>query len=56
MRIIAGQFRSRILKPLKGQSLRPTSDYLRETLFNVLGPDVDGAGRREFALDVSLFL
>jgi len=29
--------RSRILKSLKGQALRPTSDYLRETLFNVLG-------------------
>ncbi len=43
MRIIAGQFRSRILKSLKGQALRPTSDYLRETLFNVLGPAVDGA-------------
>src|SRR5215471_2338384 len=43
MRIIAGKFRSRILKSLKGQSLRPTSDYLRETLFNVLGPAVDGA-------------
>lgn len=43
MRVIAGQFRSRILKSLKGQALRPTSDYLRETLFNVLGPDVDGA-------------
>ena len=43
MRIIAGQFRSRILKSLKGQSLRPTSDYLRETLFNVLGPAVAGA-------------
>lgn len=40
MRIIAGTFRSRILKSLKGQSLRPTSDWLRETLFNVLGPAV----------------
>ena len=40
MRIIAGTYRSRILKSLKGQALRPTSDYLRETLFNVLGPAV----------------
>jgi len=40
MRIIAGTFRSRILKSLKGQALRPTSDWLRETLFNVLGPAV----------------
>jgi len=37
MRIIAGKFRSRQLKGLKRMSLRPTSDNLRETLFNVLG-------------------
>jgi|SRR5579883_241358 16S rRNA (guanine(966)-N(2))-methyltransferase RsmD len=37
MRIIAGKYRSRQLKRLKGLSLRPTSDRLRETLFNVLG-------------------
>src|SRR5579871_495663 len=43
MRIIAGQYRSRLLKSLKGLDLRPTSDYLRETLFNVLGPDVAGS-------------
>src|ERR1700731_1846122 len=43
MRIIAGTYRSRILKSLKGLALRPTSDRLRETLFNVLGPAVDGA-------------
>lgn len=40
MRIIAGKYRSRILKSLKGLALRPTSDRLRETLFNVLGPSV----------------
>jgi len=43
MRVIAGTYRSRILKSLKGQTLRPTSDRLRETLFNVLGPDVAGS-------------
>jgi 16S rRNA (guanine966-N2)-methyltransferase len=43
MRIIAGTYRSRILKRLKGPALRPTSDRLRETLFNVLGPDVAGS-------------
>ena len=37
MRIIAGTFRRRQLKSLKGIALRPTSDKLRETLFNVLG-------------------
>jgi 16S rRNA (guanine966-N2)-methyltransferase len=43
MRVIAGQYRSRILKSLKGLALRPTSDKLRETLFNVLGPEVVGS-------------
>jgi 16S rRNA G966 N2-methylase RsmD len=33
MRVIAGTYRSRILKSLKGLALRPTSDRLRETLF-----------------------
>jgi 16S rRNA (guanine966-N2)-methyltransferase len=43
MRIIAGSYRSRILKSLKGLALRPTSDRLRETLFNVLGESVAGS-------------
>ena len=42
MRIIAGKFRSRTLRSLKGQALRPTSDRLRETLFNILGTAVHG--------------
>lgn len=40
MRVIAGIYRSRILKSLKGSALRPTSDRLRETLFNILGHDL----------------
>jgi 16S rRNA (guanine966-N2)-methyltransferase len=43
MRIIAGEFRSRRLKTLPGMALRPTSDRLRETLFNVLSDAVRGA-------------
>lgn len=43
MRVIAGKYRSRILKSLRGTALRPTSDRLRETLFNVLGPNVSGS-------------
>jgi 16S rRNA (guanine966-N2)-methyltransferase len=43
MRVIAGTFRSRQLKSLKGMALRPTSDRLRETLFNVLGEKVAGS-------------
>jgi 16S rRNA (guanine(966)-N(2))-methyltransferase RsmD len=36
MRVIAGKFRSRPLQSLRGTDIRPTSDRLRETLFNVL--------------------
>jgi 16S rRNA (guanine966-N2)-methyltransferase len=43
MRVIAGTYRSRILKSLKGLALRPTSDRLRETLFNVLGAGISGS-------------
>lgn len=43
MRVIAGKYRSRTLRSLKGQMLRPTSDRLRETLFNILGPTLGGA-------------
>jgi len=43
MRIIAGTFRSRGLAAPPGMSTRPTSDRLRETLFNVLAPRIEGA-------------
>lgn len=36
MRVIAGKYRSRALRSLPGMEIRPTSDRLRETLFNVL--------------------
>jgi 16S rRNA (guanine966-N2)-methyltransferase len=42
MRIIAGTFRSRQLKSLKSLALRPTSDRLRESLFNVLAERIPG--------------
>jgi 16S rRNA (guanine966-N2)-methyltransferase len=43
MRVIAGTYRSRQLKSLDTPQLRPTSDRLRETLFNVLSPKITGA-------------
>lgn len=43
MRIIAGTYRSRPLQAPAGLSTRPTSDRLRETLFNVLAPRMGGA-------------
>jgi 16S rRNA (guanine966-N2)-methyltransferase len=43
MRVIAGIYRSRHLQALRGTALRPSSDRLRETLFNVLGATVEGS-------------
>jgi 16S rRNA (guanine(966)-N(2))-methyltransferase RsmD len=43
VRIIAGEFRGRRLVGPGKAPLRPTSDSLRETLFNMLGPTLDGA-------------
>lgn len=43
MRIIAGSFKGRRIEAPDWEGLRPTSDKLRETLFNVLAPRIDGA-------------
>src|SRR5258706_11365455 len=43
MRIIAGKFRGRKLKSPPSLQTRPTSDRLRETLFNILAPRIAGA-------------
>ena len=43
MRVIAGRFKGRRLKAPTWEGLRPTSDKLRETLFNILTPRIDGA-------------
>jgi 16S rRNA (guanine966-N2)-methyltransferase len=42
MRVIAGSFRSRQLIAPRGTGTRPTSDRLRETVFNILAPRVAG--------------
>jgi 16S rRNA (guanine966-N2)-methyltransferase len=47
MRIIAGRYKGRRLLTPAWEGLRPTSDRLRETLFNILAGDVSGA----FVLD-----
>jgi 16S rRNA (guanine(966)-N(2))-methyltransferase RsmD len=43
MRIITGHYRGRILKSPPSMQIRPTSDRMRESLFNVLAPRVEGA-------------
>ena len=41
MRVIAGKYRRRQLRSLRGMGVRPTTDRLRETLFDVLAPEVE---------------
>ena len=43
MRVIGGKYRSRRLTAPPGMHTRPTSDRLRETLFNVVAPGMDGS-------------
>ena len=41
MRIISGKYRGRVLKSPPNEKTRPTSDRLRETLFNILLPRIE---------------
>lgn len=43
LRIVAGKWRSRLLPVADVDGLRPTSERIRETLFNWLSPVIDGA-------------
>ncbi|HEY6189445.1 MAG TPA: RsmD family RNA methyltransferase, partial [Pyrinomonadaceae bacterium] len=43
MRVIAGIYRGRNLRSPPSMQVRPTSDRLRETLFNVLAPRIQDA-------------
>jgi 16S rRNA (guanine966-N2)-methyltransferase len=43
MRIIAGAFRGRRLRPPPERRVRPTADRVREAWFSILGPAVTGA-------------
>lgn len=43
MRVIAGTLRGKRLYGIRGLAIRPTSDRLRETMFNILGSRVRGA-------------
>jgi 16S rRNA (guanine966-N2)-methyltransferase len=52
MRVIAGKYRSRPLNSLRGTDVRPTSDRLRETLFNVLCAGNPGALEGRVWLDL----
>ena len=43
MRIIGGKFRSRVLATFEGESVRPTADRVKESLFNILALRFHGA-------------
>ncbi|MEN8005535.1 MAG: 16S rRNA (guanine(966)-N(2))-methyltransferase RsmD [Candidatus Krumholzibacteriota bacterium] len=43
MRVIAGSWKGRRLKSPSGEAVRPTTDRVKEALFNILGPDVEGS-------------
>jgi 16S rRNA (guanine966-N2)-methyltransferase len=43
MRIIAGEFRGRALKPPADRRVRPTADRVREAWFSILAPEIPGA-------------
>ena len=43
MRVIGGVYRGRRLRSVGGLAVRPTSDRLRETLFNILAPKIHGS-------------
>lgn len=42
MRVIAGEFRSRLLKSPPEEVTRPTPDRLKESLFSILMPEIEG--------------
>lgn len=42
MRITGGKSRGRHLSSLKGRGVRPTSDKVREAIFNLIGQDITG--------------
>ena len=43
MRVIGGEYRGRNLRTPKGLAVRPTSDRMRETLFNIVAPVIEGS-------------
>lgn len=42
MRIVAGTYRSRVIKAVDGTNTRPTSDKIKEAIFSRIGPYFDG--------------
>ena len=49
MRVVAGEYGGRRLKAVPGMKTRPTTDKVKEAMFNIIGPYLDGA---KFLLDL----
>lgn len=42
MRVVSGEYKGRPLKAVPGNSTRPTTDKVKESIFNMIGPYYDG--------------
>lgn len=42
MRVVAGEYRGRKLSAVPGMATRPTTDKVKEAVFNIIGPYFDG--------------
>ena len=42
MRVVAGEFGGRRLKAVPGMKTRPTTDKVKESMFNIIGPYLNG--------------
>lgn len=42
MRVVAGSLKGRSIKAVKGTNTRPTTDKVKESIFNIIGPYFDG--------------
>jgi len=54
MRITGGQLKGRLLVSPRGLGIRPTSDQVREAIFNIIGQDLPGVKVLDLFADLAL--
>lgn len=42
LRVVSGKYKSRIIKYVEDEKTRPTTDKVKESIFNIIGPYFDG--------------
>lgn len=52
MRIVAGEFRSRVISAVEGNTTRPTTDKIKEAVFSRIGPYFDGGNMLDLFLSL----